>query len=869
MCTRRNRIAILFGLCVFFLSAFAHGNDNAQSVTEDPSFEILHYESLPPMTLESRKQDSHETEQETQAWHWSFDAFGRAFDLMLESNDRLIDKLPTGQREHLHKAYGLFRGKIEGLENSWVRLTRMGKQWSGMIWDGQEVYIIDSMQAMTEALATTPPADVTAHGIYRLSDTRDLGVTTCGLGLPGVPETPMTDYSALLEELKGFVPAQAQGASFNLDMAVVSDPQFAQIQQNNFGTSADAAILARINVVDGIFSEQVGVQINLVEIRNLAQNGTLTSTNPSTLLNQFSSFTNGSSFTHPGIAHLFTGRDLNGSTVGIAFLSSLCSARFGVGVDQIRGGGTAGALVVAHELGHNFGAPHDNQGGSACASTPGNFLMNPSINGSDQFSQCSLSQIQPIVDRAACITIVDLSNPTVTITSPTDGAFLSAGSPVTFVGTATDAQDGNLTSNLVWRSDKDGQLGTGGRVSTALSIGTHRITASITDSDGGTSTQAISITLTDDNSGSILFESHFNGGTNQFAFVDDPFRHTNQPNFSSGAHAPGQGFSGGALRVQLGGLNNANVLNMSGGWRRSFTLPADSEVTVTLRYQLTQTPEYESDEISQALLSVDNRLVGLAPNDFLTQLTGNGNGGETQSTGWIPVSIPVGILSAGSHTITIGGFNNKKTFNNETTEVLIDDVSVRRMTTSPPPPPPPPPPGEKIINGQFEAGTSGFIYIDNAFRSTNQPNFAQGVHVPNQGFVRGGLQVLLGGTNNTTTHNMSGGWRRSFTLPTSRSITISLHYQLVQAQNYESDEFSEMLLSIDNQLIGQGNNQVLARITGNGNGGSNLTTGWVSVSLKTATLSQGTHVITVGGFNNKKTFNDEITQILIDNVFIQ
>ena len=28
---------------------------------------------------------------------------------------------------------------------------------------------------------------------------------------------------------------------------------------------------------------------------------------------------------------------------------------------------------VAHELGHNFGAPHDNENGSPCATTPGTF----------------------------------------------------------------------------------------------------------------------------------------------------------------------------------------------------------------------------------------------------------------------------------------------------------------------------------------------------------------------------------------------------------------------------------------------------------------------------------------------------------------
>ena len=128
-----------------------------------------------------------------------------------------------------------------------------------MIWDGQEIYIIDPMDVLAPSLQTSPATETSVHGIYRLSDTSDLGVTSCGLGSPGVPAEPIHKYQSLLQELRHFVPSQAEGASFNLDMAIVADVQFAQGQQN-FGTSTDAAVIARMNVVDGIFSEQVGVQ---------------------------------------------------------------------------------------------------------------------------------------------------------------------------------------------------------------------------------------------------------------------------------------------------------------------------------------------------------------------------------------------------------------------------------------------------------------------------------------------------------------------------------------------------------------------------------------------------------------------------------
>ena len=87
------------------------------------------------------------------------------------------------------------------------------------------------------------------------------------------------------------------------------------------------------------------------------------------------------------------------------------------------------------------------------------------------------------------------SPPTVTITSPTDGSTFDSGTTILFEGTASDSEDGGLTSSLVWNSDLDGQIGTGGSFSATLSDGTHTITASVTDSDGATSSSSITVTV--------------------------------------------------------------------------------------------------------------------------------------------------------------------------------------------------------------------------------------------------------------------------------------------------------------------------------------------------------------------------------------
>ena len=508
----------------------------------------------------------------------SFTALGQRFTLDLESNDRLFASVPSEQRNSL-SGLRLYRGTIRGISDSWVRLTQNGEQWSGMLWDGVEAYLIDLSDDVALALPSVARQGRSRSITYRLSET-----VLDGSCMVEGDAAPLNDFKAFSQQLQQEALA-LPAATRQLNLAIVADTQFVQANSN-----PQAAVLARMNVVDGIYSNQVGVRLNVVAIRPLTNNGPLTSTDPGTLLNQFGTFVTSPGFTNPGLSHLFTGRDMNGGVIGIAFLRAICNPRLGVGISETRGTGTAGALTVAHEIGHNFGAPHDNQGGSACASTPGTFIMNPFLNGSDQFSSCSLSQMQPVIAGASCITPITTPPP-----------------PPPPAGT--------------------------------------------------------------------IFTARFNANADGFTYVDDAFG-TAQPTFAIGQFSPSVGFSGGGLQILLGGLNDTTVLNMSGGWRRVFSLPAARRVTVSLRYNLTQAANYESDELSDALLTIDGRRVGTGGNAFLARIAGNGNGGTPRTTGWVVVQVDLGTLSAGNHTLTIGGFNNKKTFRDEVTDIRIDDVIV-------------------------------------------------------------------------------------------------------------------------------------------------------------------------------------------------
>ena len=89
-------------------------------------------------------------------------------------------------------------------------------------------------------------------------------------------------------------------------------------------------------------------------------------------------------------------------------------------------------------------------------------------------------------------------SPTATITSPTNNASFAQGASVSFAGTGTDPEDGTLTgASLVWTDNVSGQIGTGTSFSTTgLSVGTHTITLTATDSQGAHGTATVTIVIT-------------------------------------------------------------------------------------------------------------------------------------------------------------------------------------------------------------------------------------------------------------------------------------------------------------------------------------------------------------------------------------
>src|SRR5688572_20197671 len=282
------------------------------------------------------------------------------------------------------------RGRLAGLAGSWVRIARVGNGLEGAIWDGNDLYVVTSAGAIEAALTTPLVAASSDTVLFRLSDAiNGLPKGYCAVAPEAARSTSadvpaLGQYKAMVAEIRT---AATTAAVEQLRVALIADSAFENLE----GSASSEVMLARLNTVDGIFSEQVGVLLVPSEVRLVPQGSDpFTQTAASDLLRQLSDYRR----TNPairaaGLAHLLTGKDLDGNTVGIAYIDTLCDQQRGASLSSNAQFSFYTALVMAHEFGHNFGAEHDGEPGSSCATTPANFLMAPSINGSSTFSQCS------------------------------------------------------------------------------------------------------------------------------------------------------------------------------------------------------------------------------------------------------------------------------------------------------------------------------------------------------------------------------------------------------------------------------------------------------------------------------------------------
>jgi arylsulfatase A len=254
--------------------------------------------------------------------------------------------------------------------------------------------------------------------------------------------------------------------------------------------------------------------------------------------------------------------------------------------------------------------------------------------------------------------------PTITISEPQDGSSFSFGETIQFRASASDAEDGLLDGSIVWSSDIDGILGNGPLVpASAMTLGEHRVTASVTDSAGATASSSIVVSIT-------------NASTNQSPIVSItmPADGVTIPQgelveFSATASDPEDG----PIESAIGRSSSIDGDLGEGGTISSSTLSQGSH---TITAQVTDSAgETRSDSISvtiSAQTNVSPTVIIDSPSDAASFTRGTSvdfraraddpeDGSIGSSIEWISsidgalgsgASMTISTLSVGTHTIT-------------------------------------------------------------------------------------------------------------------------------------------------------------------------------------------------------------------------
>ncbi len=207
------------------------------------------------------------------------------------------------------------------------------------------------VQPLVELFSASSPA---LHAIYRTGDVLEHD-GTCGND-DIAPEDRLHTPPSSDARASGLPPVVCE-------IAFDADVEFYQRNGSNVDSTVDD-IEAIMNAVELIYERDTNVtyEITTVIVRT-GEPDPYSTNSPSGLLSQFQITWNTQlESIRRDIAHLMTGRNLQGSVIGIAQLGVVCSENAGYGLSESRFSSNFNSRVglTAHELGHNWNSPHCN-----------------------------------------------------------------------------------------------------------------------------------------------------------------------------------------------------------------------------------------------------------------------------------------------------------------------------------------------------------------------------------------------------------------------------------------------------------------------------------------------------------------------------
>ena len=346
-----------------------------------------------------------------------------------------------------------WRGRVRGQEGTFVRLYLDGEKVSGIIITPAETFYVEPARDLSAAAG---PKDFVFYDSASVRPTDAVceektlaGKVTAQAAGAGAGAAASSPTEPPADEIFG---PKAQ-----VDIATEADFEYSQLNGGNT-TTTNNDILNIMTQVDGIYEANLGVDVRVVFQRVWTTNtDPYTATDAGDLLDELTDDYNGTfgagSPPARDLVHLFTGKPLDGSTIGIAWTGALCdSPAFSYGLSESRFNGNTNqaqrVTLTAHEIGHNFGAHHTGSTSNDPPQIPGcestnlsGAIMQAQVTPATGFCQFSKDEITGHLTGSGGECLARLADPGCTYSiTPTAQAFPVAG------GTGTV----NVTANCAW-----------------------------------------------------------------------------------------------------------------------------------------------------------------------------------------------------------------------------------------------------------------------------------------------------------------------------------------------------------------------------------------------------------------------------------
>ena len=263
---------------------------------------------------------------------------------------------------------------------------------------------------------------------------KDLDHGTC-------TELAAEEHEHYWEKNKGDAP-EASGC-YEIEIAIASDKSMF----NKYGSvgAVEARNIGIINNVQGDYTGVFNHDMNFVIVTQFVVTGNdpwTSSNDAGELLASFRNWGNANGFGVPfDNGELWTNRNFNGNTIGIAYLNGMCNSNKYHCLQDFSNNSELLRCLTSHEIGHNMSANHDPVGGGSC---PTNYIMCPFVTTSDIWSNNSVNLISNYITNrinAGCFQPCGANQPLTANFdwSPNPACRLQ---PVQF----TDQSTGNVTS---------------------------------------------------------------------------------------------------------------------------------------------------------------------------------------------------------------------------------------------------------------------------------------------------------------------------------------------------------------------------------------------------------------------------------------